>query len=376
MSSLTLHTTDRPCGAHRALCLLSLHLLALALPLVTLTFLITGPHPWFGAIPWLLVLPALGLLERYSPSAPEEPAAAPRWPFDALLYAASALQLLNLALFGRLISLGGFWSSDMLAAAVLVGVSSAHSAIIVAHELIHRPGRLGRAVGRLLLATAAYEHFYTEHLRGHHRRVGTGDDPATARFGETFRAFFRRSVPGQLRSAWQIELRRLGLSGAPVRLRLLRSAVLHGVAIEIALWLLMLAFFGPGAAVAFVLQALVAMQLIESVNYFEHWGLVRKGRKIASVDSWDSESGLSFYVLFGLSRHADHHASAARPYFQLQRHESSPKLPKGYFGMILMTQLQNRRLIQMLSEELHRKRVGPFAKASEFWPPMPSVKNP
>jgi alkane 1-monooxygenase len=361
MSSLAIHPAARACWAHRTLCLLSLHLLALALPLTTLTFLITGPHPWFAVIPWVLVVPALVLLERYSPSAPEERADVSRWPFDALLYAASALHLLNFALFGRLISVGGFWSADMLAAAALLGVSSAHSAVIVAHELIHRPDRLGRAVGRLLLATAVYEHFYTEHLRGHHRRVGTGDDPATARFGETFRTFFRRSVPGQFRSAWQIELRRLGLDGAPVRVRLLRSAVLHGVVIESALCLLLLAFFGPGAAVAFVLQALVAMQLIESVNYFEHWGLVREGRKIASVDSWDSEAGLSFYVLFGLSRHADHHAYAARPYFQLERHESSPKLPKGYFGLILMTQFQNRRLIQMLSEELQRKRLGPFA---------------
>ncbi len=51
---------------------------------------------------------------------------------------------------------------------------------------------------------------YTEHLRGHHVRVGTPDDPATARFGEAYEPFFRRTVPAQFRSAWRLELTRLG----------------------------------------------------------------------------------------------------------------------------------------------------------------------
>lgn len=52
---------------------------------------------------------------------------------------------------------------------------------------------------------------------------------------------------------------------------------------------------------------------------------------------------------------------AARPYFELERHEASPKLPYGYFGMVLMTQLQNGHLIRMLTDELRRRRLGPFA---------------
>lgn len=43
-----------------------------------------------------------------------------------------------------------------------------------------------------------YEHFATEHIRGHHVRVGTSADPATARFGETRVEHFNRNVPDQL----------------------------------------------------------------------------------------------------------------------------------------------------------------------------------
>ena len=43
-----------------------------------------------------------------------------------------------------------------------------------------------------------YGHFYIEHNRGHHVRVATPEDPASARFGETFWEFLPRSVWGSL----------------------------------------------------------------------------------------------------------------------------------------------------------------------------------
>ena len=71
---------------------------------------------------------------------------------------------------------------------------------------------------------------FTEHLHGHHARVGTANDPATARFGERSDHFFLRSVPAQFRSAWRLEARRLG--DETMRwwdARLLRSRVVHGL---------------------------------------------------------------------------------------------------------------------------------------------------
>lgn len=46
----------------------------------------------------------------------------------------------------------------------------------------------------MTLAQTWYGHFSIEHNRGHHVRVATPEDPASARFGETFWEFLPRSV--------------------------------------------------------------------------------------------------------------------------------------------------------------------------------------
>src|SRR5262249_30456422 len=155
---------------------------------------------------------------------------------------------------------------------------------VLAHELIHRPRRVLREFGRLILATVLYEHFYTEHVRGHHVRVGTKDDPATARFGESFNRFYVRTVPAQFRSAWRLEAARLG--DADMKWydpRMLGSRVVHGLLFESALLISIGAFFGKAAVVVFLLQAWWATRALEVVNYFEHWGLSRAGGRVEPV---------------------------------------------------------------------------------------------
>src|SRR4029453_7627272 len=109
----------------------------------------------------------------------------------------------------RMVAVQGFFTVDTLVGLVLVGINSGYCGFVVAHELIHRASPTLQQLGRLMLASVLYEHFYTEHVRGHHSRVGTGEDPATARFGEWPFAFFARTVPAQFRSAWRLETKRL-----------------------------------------------------------------------------------------------------------------------------------------------------------------------
>jgi alkane 1-monooxygenase len=284
------------------------------------------------------------------------------WPFDALLYLLVALQVLNLALAVGIVATNGFFRTDTLVAWLLVGVNSGYSGIVVAHELIHRREGHFQLLGRLLLASVLYEHFYTEHLRGHHARVGTESDPATARFGETFHAFFRRTVPGQFRSALRLEKKRLGDEEMGLfDRRSLRSRVVHGLLFEWGVVVAIAACVGLGAALLYIGQAVVAVRLLEAVNYFEHWGLVRTGKRVSPVDSWDTDSGFTLYTLVGLSRHADHHAFAMRPFQELRHSEESPKLPTGYFGMVDMVLFRNRRFRELMTEELRTRGLGPFA---------------
>jgi alkane 1-monooxygenase len=344
----------------------ALHLLCFVLPLATFLFLTTAPHPWHTSLPWLLVIIVSILVDVRSSSERREPAPTmPGWPFDGVIYALAALQLVNVALLVRMVALNGFVATDTLVGWLLVGINSGYSGIVVAHELIHRPERHRQQLGRLLLGSVLYEHFATEHIRGHHARVATADDPATARFGESGVAFLMRTVPAQLKSAWRLESRRLG----DERLRwsdprMLRHRVLHGLVLEWGMAFAVLATLGPGSFVVYLLQALLAVRLLEAVNYFEHWGLTRAGRRVTSIDSWDTDSWFTLYTLVGLSRHADHHAHASRPYQQLRLREESPKLPYGYFGTVALVLFRNARFRTLATRELERRRLGPFAAAA------------
>ena len=89
-------------------------------------------------------------------------------------------------------------------------------AINTAHEFGHKPVGWERWLSRLTLAPVAYGHFYVEHNRGHHARVATPEDPASARMGESYWIFLPRSVVGGARSAWQLEALRLNAQGRSV----------------------------------------------------------------------------------------------------------------------------------------------------------------
>jgi alkane 1-monooxygenase len=247
---------------------------------------------------------------------------------------------------------------------VLSGTTAGYSGIVVAHEWIHRRRPHQFFLGRLLLAFVLYEHFSTEHIRGHHPRLGTAEDPATARFGESLREFFRRTIPAQFKSAWLLEKKRLGDEHMKWSdRRMVQHRVLQGVVAEVLLLLGFGFVFGPLAAVFFFLQARSAITLLETVNYIEHWGITRATKKVLHDDSWDTDNWFTLHTLVGLSRHADHHAQASRPYQQLRHFDNTPKMPLGYYGTILMAMFRNARYQKLATEELRRRRLGPFRDA-------------
>ena len=203
--------------------------------------------------------------------------------------------------------------------------------------------------------------FYTEHLRGHHLRVATQEDPATARYGETFHHFYRRTVPAQFKSAWRIEKKRLGdESMSNFDRRMLKHRVLQGVVAEWGVAAFVAVVFGWVAFAAFVLQGWLASRLLEIVNYFEHWGLERKGARVGPSESWDTHAWFTYWSLIGLSRHADHHTYGARPFQKLRVVEEAPVLPHGYVGTIAMVMMNNREFRRQATAELERRKLGPF----------------
>jgi alkane 1-monooxygenase len=347
-----------------------LHLAAFVLPVINTVFLVTGPHSWWAALLWTLPVWVLVVIDSKAPPDHRQPPAhLPSWPFDLQVYLLVALQIANHVLLGVMASklsvstlpALGTTLANLVGMAIVSGTTAGYSGIVLAHELVHRRGKLEHLLGRVLLMFVCYEQFATEHVRGHHPRLGTFEDPATARFGETLREFFRRTVPAQFKSAWRLEKIRLGDEhmkwSDP---RMLRHRVLQGVVVELGLVVAYLVVFGPIAMVFFLFQAYSAITLLETVNYIEHWGITRTSRTVTPRDSWDTDNAFTLRTLVGLSRHADHHAQASRPYQQLRHFDESPKMPLGYYGTILMAMMLNDRYQAYAKAELRRRGLGPF----------------
>lgn len=207
-------------------------------------------------------------------------------------------------------------------------------AINVAHELMHRPGRLDQGLATLLMTTASYPHFVTEHVQGHHKHVGTPRDPATARAGESLYTYLPRTLLGSLRSAWRIEQAR---GGWGLRNRMWTYAAAWG-----ALVVLCGLTVGVAGIVVFGMQSVVAITMLETINYVEHYGLRRaeiapgRPERVSPRHSWNASHRVSNWMLLNLARHSDHHAFAARPFTELRHHDDVPQLPASYPAMILL----------------------------------------
>lgn len=236
---------------------------------------------------------------------------------------------------------GGAWTIWERVLAVLgTGIVTGGIGITIAHELGHRTSRLEQLLGFILLSEVGYMHFVLEHVHGHHRNVGLSEDPATARRGEPAYRFVVRSAVGQWLHAWGLETQRLQNQA--------RSAwSLHN---RMFVWMLIPFVLLVAAVVAFdvsilvllIGQAIVAISLLELVNYIEHYGLVRNEIKpgirerVRAEHAWESRFVASNAMLFKLQRHADHHIMPHRRYQSLRLHDESPQLPHGYPMMILV----------------------------------------
>lgn len=303
-----------------------------------------------GAWTWALPLHAFGLvplLELLLPRRPdnlsaEEEAIAKDDPlFDWLIYLLVPVQWGLLLVFLVQVREPGLHPWELAGRIAGMGILCGIYGINVAHELGHRARRWERDLARALLLTSLYMHFIIEHNRGHHRRVATPDDPASARYGEWVYAFWARSIVFSFISAWRIEADRLRKAGyAPLGWR---NELLQALAWQGGLLIAIGLAFGPLALASFLAAALIGALLLETVNYIEHYGLRRKRdaqgryRRVEHVHSWNSDHLLGRLTLFELTRHSDHHWKASKKYQVLHSIEEAPQLPTGYPGTMLLS---------------------------------------
>lgn len=226
--------------------------------------------------------------------------------------------------------------SNQIVILISTGLVTGGLGITLAHECVHRSQKHQRAIGLFLLSQVNYCHFRIEHIYGHHRRVGTLDDPATARLNESLYHFLIRSTFMGLYSAWVLENKRN--SNKPFY----SHRFLHYFLFQFFWPILFYLNFNLAGVIFLSLQSLIAIILLETVNYIEHYGLVRtiqsNGRPSAveSHHSWDSSFTLTNMTLFNLGKHAHHHLNANLEASKLHSDTTAHQLPVGYSVALLM----------------------------------------
>ncbi len=285
--------------------------------------------------------------------------------FGAYLFTASDLGWLGFD--GSLGALGKIGVALTTATVAGVGINTAH-------ELGHKRESLERWLAKITLAQVCYGHFYVEHNRGHHVRVATPEDPASARFGETFWEFLPRSTFGGIRSAWELEAQRVRRTGkSPWNPRTWAdNDVVNALAMSVLFWGVLIAVFGVALLPYVLINAIYGSSLLESVNYLEHYGLVRQkqasGRyeRCTPQHSWNSDHMVTNLFLYHLQRHSDHHANPTRRYQTLRSFDDSPNLPAGYGALIGVTyfptvwrKLMDHRVLEHYAGDITRANISP-----------------
>ncbi len=260
--------------------------------------------------------------------------------YDWILYLSVPVQLLMLISFLFVIELTAVNSVDYFGKVFAMGLLCGVLGINIGHELGHRSSRWEQFLGELLLLTSLNTHFLPYHNEGHHREVATPADAATAKKGQPLFSFWITSHFGSYAKAWEVENSRMTRLGKR-RFSFSNRMVIYSIA-NLVLVFGIYYYFDFKVLLAFILAAVIGILLLETVNYIEHYGLLRRknesGRyeRVKHWHSWNSDHQIGRLMLFNLSRHSDHHYKASKKYQVLESLPESPQMPTGYPGMMML----------------------------------------
>lgn len=254
--------------------------------------------------------------------------------FDWMLYLNLPITygLLLFALFT--ISANSLTLFEFIGLILTTGMVLGTNGINVAHELGHRQSTNERFLGKALLLPSLYMHFYIEHNHGHHLHAATKEDPATARYNQNVYAFWVTSTIRQYINAWSIQMKLL--KNNKRGFLSLKNDMFWFIILQSTYLIFVLFVFGKLTLIFTIGSAITGFLLLETVNYIEHYGLLRtkkaSGRyeRVKEIHSWNSNHVVGRIMLYELTRHSDHHYKTSKKYQILECHEESPQMPYGY----------------------------------------------
>ena len=230
---------------------------------------------------------------------------------------------------------------DIIGIILSASIVMATNGINVGHELGHRKSLIARTCSKLLYLPCQYMHFYIEHNFGHHLNVATPEDPATARYKQTVYSFWITSVIRTYVSAWEIQLKLLKVSKRSFFS--FKNDMVFYTLFQLSFLVFIYYNFGLYLTLLSILMSVVSFLFLETINYVEHYGLLRKkepsGRyeRVKPHHSWNSNHTIGRIVLYELTRHSDHHFKSSKKYQILESLDECPHLPHGYPTSILLS---------------------------------------
>ncbi|MBU2953644.1 alkane 1-monooxygenase [Marinobacter sp. F3R08] len=289
------------------------------------------------------IVPVLDLLLGKDSMNPDEEADVPRMGgecFYRIMTLAWVPGFATLLVWGMLeMASGTFSPAGSAGWIVSIGIVGGLG-INVAHELIHKDGRFETRAGGFLLSLVCYAGFKVEHLRGHHVNVSTPEDASSSRYNQSLYNFLPQAYVRNFLNAWKLETERLQRKG--LKALSWRNELIWWYSISALVLAAFTIAFGWLGTAFFLGQSFIALNLLEIVNYLEHYGLHRRklenGRyeRTTPKHSWNSNYFLTNVFLFQLQRHSDHHAWGKRRYQILRHHDFAPQLPAGYAAMVVL----------------------------------------
>ena len=243
------------------------------------SFSVTGWEIWMPLIWAWVLIPLTELLIKPMPvnlSTAEEEIVKNDKTYDILLYLIVVLQysLLTKFCIAMKEDTAIMTWQDVIGRIWVMGLLCGTFGINVGHELGHRVNKFEQTLAKALLLTSLYMHFFTEHNKGHHKRVATPEDPSSARYGEPVYLFYFRTIIFSYISAWHIANDETRKRGKPVFS--VYNEMIQFTLIQLAFLSVLFFCFGWLVMLYFLAAAGIGILLLETVNYIEHYGLQRK----------------------------------------------------------------------------------------------------
>jgi hypothetical protein len=208
---------------------------------------------------------------------------------------------------------------DLVGGALGLGLMSAITNVIMAHELIHRTWNpVSMFFGRWFFALAGGIPFEVEHVWGHHTTLGQPHDASLSLRGDSYWKFYSTAPVKQIAYAWDVEKQRLAKYGHSVFWpgnKMIRSGMRIGV-----VWGVIYLLGGWIAFGMYTVSFWMSKMMYEAIGYqFHHGQVCAPGEPDGDRHSWNCNRLMSQVVLFNVSKHSEHHKHPDRPFYELAK---------------------------------------------------------